>query len=272
MTNGSVVALVGPSGTGKSTAARTLCRERFGYVSDETVAIRPDGSVVPFPKPIAIIPSSGGTKLEFGPDELGLQPCPPDLKLDGVIRLERNDDFEAPASEELGLLEGMIAVIPDMSALPQLKAPLAWLARVVEQCGGVHRVRYRNADQLYEPIIDVLAVSSKASGFTHHPSGTSEVDVQSGHVRRSAYTDAIELDGEVLLLQGSQCTLLGGIGGLIWLLTGNPCTVDQVVRGLTAAVGDHPDATKLAEDAIRELETMGVLLTGASDPREHGTS
>ncbi|WP_425307937.1 hypothetical protein AADG42_04010 [Ammonicoccus fulvus] len=272
MTDGAVVALVGPSGTGKSTAARTLCRDHFGYVSDETVALRPDGSVVPFPKPIALLPPSGGMKTEFGPDELELLPCPADLRLDGIISLERDGVCENPTIQELGLLQGLITLVPDMSALPQLETPLAWLARVVEQCGGVHRVRYRNADQLYEPILDVLAASSKASGFTHHPSSTSEVDVPPGHVRRSSYTDAIELDGEVLLIQGSECLLLSGIGGLIWLAAGNPCTLDQVLRELTATVGDHPEARRLAEDVIRELETMGVLLSGATAPREHGTA
>lgn len=57
--DGRVVALVGPSGTGKSTAARTLCRDDFGYVTDETVAVDDAQRVLPFPKPIAVIPADG---------------------------------------------------------------------------------------------------------------------------------------------------------------------------------------------------------------------
>ena len=50
-----VLAVVGPSGTGKTTATLALAR-RLGYVSDETVSIDPDGTVAPHPKPLSVVP------------------------------------------------------------------------------------------------------------------------------------------------------------------------------------------------------------------------
>src|SRR5215207_3950639 len=51
--DGRVVGFVGPSGRGKTTAAEVLGRA-YGYVTDETLAVRVDGSVVAYPKPLSI--------------------------------------------------------------------------------------------------------------------------------------------------------------------------------------------------------------------------
>ncbi len=51
--DGRVIGFVGPSGRGKTTASQALGRT-YGYVTDETLAIRADGSVVAYPKPLSI--------------------------------------------------------------------------------------------------------------------------------------------------------------------------------------------------------------------------
>lgn len=71
---GRVVALVGPSGRGKTTAARTLAA-RYGYVSDETIGIDAQGNVLPYRKPLSII-EDGLWKTQRPPSELGLRPLP----------------------------------------------------------------------------------------------------------------------------------------------------------------------------------------------------
>ena len=50
--SGAVLALVGSFGMGKTTAAVRLTRQILGYVTDEIVAVGPDGAVVPFPRPL----------------------------------------------------------------------------------------------------------------------------------------------------------------------------------------------------------------------------
>lgn len=50
---GAVVALVGPGGTGKTTLIRALGPGR-GYITDETVAVTDDHTVLPYPKPLSV--------------------------------------------------------------------------------------------------------------------------------------------------------------------------------------------------------------------------
>ena len=47
--DGRVLVLVGPSGTGKTTACLEFCRSTFGYATDETVAIDEYLGVVAYP-------------------------------------------------------------------------------------------------------------------------------------------------------------------------------------------------------------------------------
>ena len=72
---GRVVVLVGPSGRGKTTASRVLGRD-FGYVSDESVGIEADGTVLPYRKPLSIIEDHDHLKAQRSPKELGLRPLP----------------------------------------------------------------------------------------------------------------------------------------------------------------------------------------------------
>lgn len=260
--DGSVAALVGPSGTGKSTAARVLCQTDFGYVTDETVALRRDGRVVPFPKPIAVVASDGGVKLELGPDELGLLPCLEHLNLEALVRLERDEGYSAPQIEMLGLLDGMIAIVSEMSALPKLTAPLAWLAETVEKCGGVHKIGYRDADHLADPIRAALESPPISFGYRHHPGRDRSGRPAPGMVARAGFIDAIELASEILILQGSVCSLLSGIGGLVWLATDVPITVEQLTAELVRVIGEHPNAQGLVEEAVEDLEDLGVLVRG----------
>lgn len=255
---GNVVALIGPSGTGKSTASRKLCRGDFGYVTDETVAVRPDHSVVPFPKPIAVIPEDGGVKVEFGPDELGLRPCGDDLRIAGVSLLERRPDAMEVVVEEMSLLEGLIALVPHMSALPHVPCALTRLATLADLCGGLYKVTYGDARQLSPAVRQVLAAPPERSTFLRHASG--EVGDEPG-VQRSHHHDAIELDGEVLILQGSSCVLLQGIGSLAWLAADEPRSLTEICEAVVEAAGDHPDAERLVQEAVDELVSLGVLVS-----------
>ena len=67
---GATFVFVAPGGTGKTTLSAVLGRE-FAYVTDETVCITNDFSVVPYPKPLSR--RQGRIhKEESAPDDLGL--------------------------------------------------------------------------------------------------------------------------------------------------------------------------------------------------------
>jgi hypothetical protein len=52
--DGRIVVLAGPQGSGKSTLVTALVCAGFRYVTDETVAIEPGGTIEPYPKPISL--------------------------------------------------------------------------------------------------------------------------------------------------------------------------------------------------------------------------
>lgn len=255
---GNVVAMIGPSGTGKSTAARTICRTDFGYVTDETVAVRPGGSVVAFPKPIAQIPTGGGGKVELGPDELGLRPCPTELRLRGMLLLERKAGLTTPGVERLNLLQGILALVPDTSALPKVPSALARVAALADECGGVHRVTYSEAEQLVDVAHQVLTASPTQSGYHQH---SGRPLTRGRGLVRSEHLDALELDGEVLIMQDLTCVLVRGVGALAWLAADELKSFDEIVAAVVDEAGEHPEAEHLVRQAVDDLLARGVLVS-----------
>lgn len=146
---GAVVALVGPGGTGKTTLIRTLCPGR-GYVTDETVAVTADNTVLPYPKPLSVRrePSSLW-KDETDPLEFGVltptQPAP----LAAIILLNRREGYAGPLSvEPMDTLDAIAALTPETSHLPEMEKPLQRMAALCDSVGGVMRVTYAEAEHL----------------------------------------------------------------------------------------------------------------------------
>ncbi|MFN8108072.1 MAG: hypothetical protein U0R21_09855 [Nocardioidaceae bacterium] len=143
---GRVAALIAPSGTGKTTAAVALGRD-FGYLSDETAGVLPDGTVVPYPKPLSIIETPGQPKVQADPGEFfGAQPTGP-FALKALIYLSRRDQGPMEV-EEVPLLESLALLAPQTSFLSKLDQPLHRLADLVESCGGVHLAHYADTADL----------------------------------------------------------------------------------------------------------------------------
>jgi DNA polymerase III delta prime subunit len=154
--SGACVALVAPSGTGKTTATRILARE-LGYASDETVGIREDLGVVAHPKPLSILTSEqSALKVQTPASRLGLQPTPTGLHLAGVLVLRRDPDGPevevAPVRTVLALAE----LAPQTSYLSRLPRPLHRLADALVATGGLRLVTYREADALRPVVRDLL--------------------------------------------------------------------------------------------------------------------
>jgi hypothetical protein len=145
---GATVALVAPSGTGKTTLARTL-GQRFGYVSDETVAIRRDRSVVAYPKPLSVLGGPDATfKHQMPASVLGLQPRPANLRLIAVALLSRDPASSGVEVTEVSTVQALGDLTPQISFLAAMRTPLQRVAALLRETGGLRHVRYRDARDL----------------------------------------------------------------------------------------------------------------------------
>ncbi|NNG37951.1 hypothetical protein HJ588_01500 [Flexivirga sp. ID2601S] len=292
---GDVAVLVAASGTGKTTAAHRLCGAAgFGYVTDETVSIGEGLDVLPYPKPLSVVIATDdpGHKSQHGPDELGLAPCPPDPHATRFVLLQRDAAAGDPVTlEQLPLLDGLLELIPHTSALPAMPQPLWTLASAVAATGGVWRLHYREIDDAAGTVREALrARPTEPAHLQHHgamgadtvpdryfrlpePPGderddetgrlddreTAESLETPGLVRRTPYTDAVSIDGEVLLLVGASPVRLSGLGATIWVQSAEDTPLEELVGACVAEHGDHPDAAGLVRAAVRSMRDHGVL-------------
>ena len=167
--SGAVIALVAKSGTGKTTASSQLART-FGYITDETVAIRADGTVVPYPKPLSVKQATpGAAKLQVGPDELGLQVAPDNPRITAIALLDRvaGGDYQLPVIEPVPLVDAVLALIPDTSSQAAVVQPLQSLCRLIDSVGGVFRVSYSEAADLKDSLAPLFLTEPDQTGGSH---------------------------------------------------------------------------------------------------------
>ena len=145
---GAAVAFVGRSGAGKSTIAWTLGGE-WGYLGDEVVAVRDDGSIVPLPKPVSLIVDAHPAKAQVPAAGLGLLPAPRAPRLAGLVLLDRQPGARL-AVEALATIDALPLLAPQTSYLSAHARPLHRLAAAAELAGGVVRATYGDATQLSE--------------------------------------------------------------------------------------------------------------------------
>ncbi|QHC58697.1 hypothetical protein [Rathayibacter sp. VKM Ac-2760] len=237
---GAAIVLVGPSGRAKTTAASTLGRSNR-YLTDETTGITPDGRILPYEKPLLLRTAEGMPKRPFSPDALGLLPAPAHPRLAALVILDRDPYLIGAAQLELlDLADAIPLLVPETSALPALENGIPALARLAAGIGGVHRVRYRDAEQLV-PITAGLLATPPA-----------QEDRWSEIPGRNAVTDG----QRVIVLAAGTVHVLDGIAATIWHhpdLDGTALT-----HAVTAQHGQAADAAELASDATATLVTIGL--------------
>ncbi len=153
---GGAVALVARSGTGKTTVSRTLGL-KWGYLTDETVAIRPDGVVVPYPKPLSILANTGDfIKHQVAASSLGLVAAPTTSRLVGIAVLDRDEDGPDCEMVDVPTVLALAELAPQTSFLGRLPRPLHHVAGILDSVGGLRRVRYREAALLQDVVADLV--------------------------------------------------------------------------------------------------------------------
>ncbi|WDH79440.1 hypothetical protein PTQ19_03095 [Microbacterium esteraromaticum] len=279
------VVMVASSGTGKSTAARTL-GTRFGYLSDELVRVDASYRVEGLTKPLSIIvPGFPGGKDECSPDDEGLAPTPlsPPV-LAAIVCLQRDPGADAVELQPIGVHELIAEVLPQSSSIWRGLRPLHHLVGAATEGGGPFRLRYAEIAEAERVVDDLLASrgdSRAEARWIGHPPADSERwtgDVAAAEgvpptgaadavVTRMPWTDAIECDGEVSVLNGPEFSRIAGIAATMWLWCAQPRTVAELTAALIDEHGPHPDAAQLVRSALEALsERRLVRVTSPADP------
>lgn len=151
--SGAVLALVAPSGVGKTTASLHLGR-RFGYVSDETVGFTSSLEVLPYEKPLSMI-EGGDWKAQRSPDELGLLTAPSSLRLSRLAVLRRDPSLTSASVEDVRVTAALPVLAEQTSYLTAHERPLHAWADALDACGGLYVLSYADVTQL-GPIVEEL--------------------------------------------------------------------------------------------------------------------
>lgn len=265
--DGAVVALVAKSGTGKTTASTSLGR-KFSYVTDETVAIRDDGTVVPYPKPLSVKQAAGGSKLQIGPDELGLLDAPERPRIGAIVLLNRiQGPPQVPSLAPVPLADAVLALIPETSSQHMMTDPLQSMCRLIESVGGVWQVTYTEAEDLSDVLaplfIDGRTLKGDGSTQWSLPRPTrAEEPIPDGWLRRASVIDAVEVGDELVVLIEDEVVRLSGIAPAIWDITAAAVPEEDLVRGIGERHG-LPAGYEVAFDAaLAELIARGLLCRG----------
>ncbi|MDQ0000062.1 ATP-binding protein [Pseudarthrobacter sulfonivorans] len=261
---GAVVALVAKSGTGKTTAARVLA-VTYGYVTDETVAIRPDGSVVPYPKPLSLKQEYVVPKLQVGPDELRLQPAHTKPFIQSIVLLDRVEGAVLPTLSKVPLANALLALIPDSSSQGELDQPLQSLCRLIDSVGGVWRVTYSEAADLPAALQPLFQEQFR----TNPEWEANTVETESGHIpagfiRRAAPKDAVAIGDDLLLMLDNEIVRLSGIGPAIWEATAEAVAEDQLADDVGTVHGRQEGYRGAVSEAVKQLIAKSVLEQGSN--------
>lgn len=263
--SGATIAFIAPSGTGKTTVARTL-GPGLGYVSDETIAVDAELRIVPYPKPLSVKqPAAGVPKLQEGPEQhlLGATPAAP--RLAAIAILSRSAGETEATLEDVPLGAAILELTPQLSALARLDRGLVQLCRMVEACGGLKRIRYseaRDISALLPQLAGKAAGMAQGQDWLALPTTPQAGSAARGTgLRRATVQDAVEAGGTVFLLANSQVVELGPLGGLIWELSGDWISREALLAEVVAVVGPHPSADSLLDAALAELSSRGLLET-----------
>jgi hypothetical protein len=156
------IVMVGPSGVGKTTLARTLGK-RWAYVTDETAAIDTDLSVLPYPKPLSLVRPGVGVKAQVAPSDLGLRVIEGPVEVRAVVLLSRVAGAADALVEEISTVPAIATLSEHVSYLARMPRPLTRLATLLHRTGGLRRITYSEWADV-EPVVARLLDSRPVEG------------------------------------------------------------------------------------------------------------
>jgi hypothetical protein len=275
--DGRVLVVVGPSGTGKTTATRALAA-RLHYLSDETASITPDGVVYPHPKPLSIVvnPDDVTHKQQLSPDDIGLGSTPESGTLHRIVVLHRGVPTPdgVHGLHPLDTVTALMELIEQSSSLGSLDTPLTTLLHVVDATGGVLALEYDEIGDHVEDLIGLLDAATAPAGElgtrpepVRHPGSPtaepSDLDPDDLRLHRLPWTDALEVGADLVVLLESRAVRLTELTATVWLHLDEPRTVAELTAWAQQVHGNHPDATEIVEQAVTALARESLVAGGS---------
>ncbi len=260
--DGRVIGFVGPSGRGKTTASRALC-ERFAYVTDETLAVRGDLSVIPYPKPLSIVNRPEG-KDQRAAHSLGLRTTlPAELRLAALVLLDRRPLATTPSVEIVPPNPGIAELATQSSFLAEVEHPLASLTRTLALTGGLRRVVYSEASMLPDTVEQILTTTDDAPSVAHAVTVSATAGaLRGGTFGRTEFVDAAHIDGELHVLRAGEITILDGLGPSLWLAA-DAATREELIAAALRDLDDPPegiDPGPAVDAALQILIDRGLIV------------
>lgn len=266
--NGRALAMAAASGTGKSTATGTLGRH-LAYLTDETLIVAPDTlAITPYAKPLSLYgPSGRRPKVQHGPDELGLGPTLAEGQLAAVAVLDRVRDGDEPVTaraEPLDLVDAVSELAPQSSSLGRLPRGLVALCDVLDRLGGAVRLVYREAEDLLPVVRSLLTDPAAPLERSWDPLTPDELTASvPGEPDACSRTDAddgvLTADGRLMLLRGTELTVLSGLGAALWFNLDVARTPTELVEAIAPEGPVPEDAEQIVARALMDLADRGLL-------------
>ncbi|QRZ61300.1 hypothetical protein [Rothia sp. ZJ932] len=274
---GRALALVAESGTGKTTASRFL-GQHLTYLTDETVIVDADYSVVPYLKPLSVIVDPARPKEQISPAraDLKIPSSEQSFTLTQLVILARDksENHVVPRLVPVDMVDALLTITGQTSGVAATEHGVEKLIELINDCGGALRLEYSEIEEAL-PLVQGLLRGGRAAELVQPPVEVEIAYAQRGPAAahllwRGPGSSAYRVDERVLLMRGDKLSEVSFFAGDIWFELEKPLETAKLRQRLEELY-DTEIPAEAFEHNITELMNLGVIGRGVLDSGEKVT-